>query len=118
MSALGASSAMWDSLKDALGPLALEIAESAILGCLEPNPISSCYEHELRSVHAVISGTGSGILARFPTPVNRNAFLCGCGDYTEDLPEEHLLVGYGFRHGSTTKVTSLYHVVGNANSVN
>ena len=31
----------------ALGHLALEIFESAFLGCLEPNPVSSCNEDEL-----------------------------------------------------------------------
>jgi hypothetical protein len=35
--------------------------------------------------------------------VNRNALLIGCLEYADDKPEEHLIIGYGFRHGSTTK---------------
>jgi hypothetical protein len=49
--------------------------------------------------------------------VNRNAFLIGCLEYADDKPEEHLLIGYGFRHGSTTKVESLHHIIGQTGSV-
>ncbi len=48
--------------------------------------------------------------------MNRNAFLLGCLGYTESRREEHLIVGYGFRHGSTTKVESLHHAIGDAGS--
>jgi hypothetical protein len=37
----------WQFLKRALGSLALEITESAVLGCFEPKPISKCYDDEL-----------------------------------------------------------------------
>jgi hypothetical protein len=100
--------------KGAIASLALEIAESAVLNCLEPNPITSCYDDELPRVRQKILAARGGKLARFSNhdPVNRNAFLIGCAEYADDKPEEHLLIGYGFRHGSTTKVQSLHHVIG------
>lgn len=104
-------------LKEAIGNFALEIAESAILGWLEPNPISSCYANELGRVCKAILRARNSQLVRFRNPVNRNAFLLGCGEYTDGKPEEHLLIGYGFRHGSTTKVESLHHAIGSAGSV-
>ncbi len=102
----------WQPVKDALGSLALEIAESAFLGCLEPNPVSRCYDEELPRVRRAILRTRDGSLARFRDQVNRNAFVLGCGAYTDGKPEEHLLIGYGFRHRSTTKVESLHHALG------
>ena len=41
----------------------------------------------------------------------------GCLDFTETLPEEHLIVGYGYRYGKTTKVERLHHVAGEERSV-
>ena len=101
----------------AWGRLLLGITESAILGCLEPNPITSCYEDELPRVRRAILQARDGELARFRDQVNRNAFLYGCLDYTKKCQEEHLLIGYGFRHGSTTKVERLHHAIGGTNSV-
>lgn len=101
----------------AFSRLLLKIAESALLGCLEPNPIASCYPHELPRVRGAILRARNGKLARFRGQVNRNAFLIGCRDYADDKPEEHLIIGYGFRHGSTTKVESLHHVIGAADTV-
>ena len=107
----------WQPVKDALGPLALEIAESAFLGCLEPNPVSHCYHDELPRVRRAILRARDGSLARFRGQVNRNAFVLGCGAYADGKPEEHLLVGYGFRHGATTKVECLHHAIGETNTV-
>lgn len=107
----------WQPFKETLGRLALEIAESAILGCLEPKPISTCYEEELPRVRKAILRALDGKLARFRNQVNRNAFLLGCLDYADSKPEEHLYIGYGFRHGSTTKVESLHHMIGGSRSV-
>lgn len=95
----------------------LGIAESAVLGCLEPNAISSCYEDELPRIRKAIQRARNSGLARFRGQVSRNAFLCGCLDYTKTCQEEHLLIGYGFRHGPTTKVESLHHAVGGTSSV-
>lgn len=107
----------WQPVKEAVGRLALEIAESAFLGCLEPNPVSGCYDDELPRVRRAILRGRDGGLSRFRGQVNRNAFVLGCGDYTDGKLEEHLLIGYGFRRGATTKVESLHHAVGAAGSV-
>jgi len=107
----------WQTVKDTIGRLALEITESAVLGCLEPMPVSGCYDDELPRVRRAILRARGGTLARFRDQVNRNAFLLGCGAYTDVKPEEHLLIGYGFRHGATTKVESLHHATGGAGSV-
>jgi len=107
----------WRPLKEALGRLALEITESAALSLLEPKPITSCYDDELRRVRRKILESRNARLARFRALVNRNAFLIGCGEYSHEKREEHLLIGYGIRHGSTTKVESLQHVIGGKGSV-
>lgn len=107
----------WQRVKEALGRLAIEIAESALLSCLEPHPISSCYENELPRIRRKILVARDGKLARFRDPVTRNALLIACRDYAAEKPEEHLLIGYGRRHGSTTKVNSLHHVIGGSSSV-
>jgi len=105
------------AFRDALGRFALEITESAVLGCFEPKPISGCYDDELPRARQAILRARDGKLARFRYQVNRNAFLIGCRDYSDEKPEEHLLIGYGFRHGSTTKVESLHHAIGEAGTV-
>jgi hypothetical protein len=107
----------WQPFKDAFGRLALEITESAVLGCFESKPISSCYDDELPRARKAILRARDGQLARFRDQVNRNAFLVACRDYSDEKPEEHLLIGYGFRHGSTTKVESLHHVLGETGTV-
>jgi hypothetical protein len=112
-----ASGVVRKAAKEAIGRFALEIAESAVLNCLEPNPISGCYSDELPRVRQAILRARDGRLARFRSQVNRNAFLLGCGAYTDGRPEEHLLIGYGFRHGATTKIESLHHATGTAGCV-
>jgi hypothetical protein len=107
----------WQAFKETLARFSLEVAESAILGCLEPNPISSWYDDELARVRRKILEARNGKLARFRDQANRNSFLIGCLQYADDKPEEHMLIGYGFRHGSTTKVESLHHVIGAAGTV-
>jgi hypothetical protein len=104
-------------MREALGQVALEIAESAILTWLEPKPRRSCYEDVLLRALEGIARAEDGRLTRFRNFVNRNDFLFACLDYTADRREEHLVVGYGFRHGSTTKVTGLHHVVGDLHAV-
>ena len=68
----------WQPLNEALGFLLLEIAESSVLGCVEPNPISCCYEGELPRVRKAILRARDGKLAHFRGQVNPNAFLLGC----------------------------------------
>ena len=114
---LSAPAPDWESLKIALGRLAVEVAESAMIGHFEPKPISSCYDDELPRARQAILRARDGKLARFRYQVNRNAFLIACRDYADQKPEEHLTIGYGSRHRSTTKVERLHHVVGQTSMV-
>lgn len=95
------------------------IGESMLLSCLEPDPVEfkRGHERDVPRVRAAIHRAGSEASARFRPPVNRNSFLLGCLDYTELRAKEHLIVGYGFRYGSTTKVETVHHVVGDRGSV-
>jgi hypothetical protein len=114
---LGMQSYPWDQLIKLLGPKGLELAESTILSRFEPCALSSCYDDELRRVRRALRGGLNGELVRLRRFVNRNAFLIACGDYTDSESQEHLIVGYGRRHGSTTRVASFHHVLGNTDSV-
>lgn len=97
----------------------LELGESALLGCIEQAPLrfTPSHERDVPKVRAAIRRAGSGIAAAFRSPVNRSAFLLGCLDYTESSAHEHLIVGYGFSHGSTTKIQRLDYVAGGRSSV-
>lgn len=97
----------------------IEVSESAVLSCLEPERIHFRREHEndVPRVRAAICRAKNGRLARFRPPMNRNGFLLACLDYTEHRENEYLVVGYGFRNGSTTKIESLHLVIGSTNSV-
>jgi hypothetical protein len=81
------------------------------------NKAKDCYDDELPRARQAILRARDGKLARFRYHLNRNAFLIGCRDYSDEKPDEHLLIGYGFRHGSTTKVESLHHATGDAGTV-
>jgi hypothetical protein len=50
-------------------------------------------------------------------PLNLNAFLFGCLDFTEAEPLEHLIIGFGTAAASTTRVEALSHTVGSTDSV-
>ena len=76
-----------------------KLVEAIILACLERNPVNFRAEHEgdVPRVRAAIKRGVTEKGAEFRPAVNRNPFLCGCLDFTESLPEEHLIVGYGYR---------------------
>ena len=117
MGRLHASDPTWGRLDETLKRKVLEIAQSAFLGCFEPGPLTGCYADERARARSGIGRAQGGRLARYRKPVNRNAFLIACLDYTSGRREEHLIVGYGFRHGSTTKVTGVHHAIGELHSV-
>ena len=90
------------------------LVEAIILACLEKNPIEfrDVDEAEVKRVQGAIKRGGTPSGAKFRHPATRKHFLCGCLDFTESLPEEHLIVGYGYRYGQTTKVERVHHVAG------
>jgi len=51
------------------------------------------------------------------SPLNRNAFLCGCIEATHGHGLEHLIVGFGRKHGKTTKVEQIAHNRGTPDTV-
>ncbi len=96
-----------------------DIAESALLSSLERSPIQFRPEHEegAERVLFAIERARAEEAAILHSPVNRNGFLLGCLAYTEERTREHLIVGYGFRQASTTKIEHVHHVVGGSDSV-
>lgn len=101
--------------------LAAEVVRNSLLAVFEPAVLQFTPMHEkdvARVAKAILRATKSDP-AWFPEarPVNRNGFLLGCLDYTEDLLEEHLIVGFGYRYGTTTKITHVMHNIGGRHSV-
>jgi hypothetical protein len=96
-----------------------ELATASIVSLFDPNPIGWTAQHEqdVRRVRRAIETATDQTTAKFKTPVNRNGFLLGCLDLTEREPVEHLILGYGFRHGSTTKISALHHAIGTEHQV-
>jgi hypothetical protein len=101
-----------------LTTLLAEIAESAVLSLLEPAPLrfAPVHERDVRRIRAAIKRGADGTLARL-RPTNRNAFLLGCLDLTEHEPKEHLIVGFGSRYGTTTKIDGASSISGRTDSV-
>lgn len=60
---------------------------------------------------------GPDALHKPRTPLNRNAFLCGCIEATHGHGLEHLIVGFGRKHGQTTKVEQIGHNRGTSDAV-
>jgi hypothetical protein len=98
--------------------LAKEVIGSAISSVFDPKPIAFKASDE--------AGTGpvrtgcckpDGTLHIFRSQMNRNAFLLGCHQVTSEAEVEHLIVGFGFLHGSTTVVEQMAHAVGTKDAV-
>lgn len=92
-----------------------KLIEAIILACLEKNPVDfrNVDDAEVERVQAVIKRATTPKGAAFRDPmVTRKHFLCGCLEFTEHLPEEHLIVGYGYRYGRTTEIERVHHVAG------
>jgi len=91
-----------------------KLIEAVILACLEKNPIDfqKVDETEVKRVRAAVKRATTAKGATFKYTVTRKHFLCGCLDLTDNLPEEHLIVGYGYRHGNTTVIERVHRVAG------
>lgn len=94
-----------------------EFLDPVLASAFDPDPIRFKARDEcgVRAVRGAVT-RASGALASF-CPLNRNAFLCGCLDLTDEESIEHLIVGLGWRHGPTTKVDQLAHATGSAGQV-
>ena len=96
-----------------------EVATAGIVSLFDPKPItwSGQHERDLRRIRPVIERATAETSTEFKKPENRNSFLLACLDLTEHEPVEHLIVGYGIRHGSTTRVASVHHAIGSQHQV-
>lgn len=98
-------------------PILRGLADSVLSRILDPNPISFRPEHAVGVKTVAAVGAVMHTKTMLPKLLVRNAFLRGCHELTATQRMEHLIVGFGTRHGSTTKIDSLFHCTGNATSV-
>jgi len=103
----------------AFSSIVKELAGSVLSSAFDPQPVRFKRTDEA-GIGPLRTGCNKpfGTLHSFRSQLNRNAFLRGCAEFTHEAPVEHLIVGLGFLHGSTTVVESMFHTVGDANSVN
>jgi hypothetical protein len=94
--------------------LDLSLIELIFLACIEGNPIDFRQVDEQqvsRALAAIKRATNPGG-AMLRHPITRKNLLCACRDFTENVPEEHLIVGQGYRHGNTTRIERIFHEIG------
>jgi hypothetical protein len=94
-----------------------EFLDPVLASAFDPEPVRfrSDDERGVRPIReAVRTANGAPVSIR---PLNRNAFLCGCLDLTHAQSIEHLIVGFGRKHRSTTKVDRLAYTTGSAGQV-
>lgn len=97
-----------------------ELMETGLSSLFDPNPVYFQSEHEkgVLPVRKLLDNPSSQTqIQKLQKKMVRNPFLCGCLDYTEDEPIEHLIIGYGVKRGKGTDIHSVQHVVGKKNSV-
>jgi hypothetical protein len=100
-------------------PLVQELVKNTLLSAFEPSPIAlpPCNEPELLRAKRLIKRAQGTALTSLKAPIKRSSFLGACLDLTDDEHHEHLIVGYGTRHGNTTKIDAVHHVLGEQHSV-
>lgn len=97
-----------------------ELTDAALSSLFDPNPVHFKPEHEkgVSSLRKLLDNPSSPTqIQKLPRKMVRNAFLCGCLDYTDNEPVEHLIIGYGAKRGIGTDIHSVRHTVGNKGSV-
>lgn len=98
-----------------------ELMETGLSSLFDPNPVHFKSEHEkgVAPLKRILKDSSTVVqIQKLPRKMVRNAFLCGCLDYTENELVEHLIIGYGMRRGIGTDIHAVQHVVGNKSSVN
>jgi len=96
-----------------------ELIDTFISSMFDPNPVQFKPEHE-RGVNIIrrLLLKPNAQIQKLPKKLIRNAFLCGCLDFTEHEQIEHLIIGYGNKRGAGTDITSIQHFIGTETSVN
>jgi hypothetical protein len=100
-----------------VSPLIRELS-SVVSSLLDPEPIlfRAADETGVRAVRRACKSLSEGT-THLRNELNRNAFLCGCLDFTEGEAVEHLIVGLGRKASTTTRVRRVLHSVGSARAV-
>lgn len=100
-------------------PKILDIIGTSISSLFDPNPVCFKKQHEngVKPLKKAIADNYPNQLITLKKPLIRNAFLCGCLDFTEDLPVEYLIIGYGKKRGRGTDVLQVEYAIGNKHSV-
>ncbi len=103
---------------DVPNALIRELIAAGLASLYDPQVIDFRRTHEVgvRPIRQLLD-LRADKMQKLRRPLSRNAFLCGCLDYTEDQPTEHLIVGYGIAAGRATRVGAVQHVIGEAGSV-
>lgn len=101
-----------------LDRLVRELFSVVVSGGFDPRPI--CFTGADEAGIAIVRAAcarGVGKVAELRCPLNRNAFLRGCFDVTAAEPVEHLIAGFGWREGSTTKIGAVVEWTGSEGAV-
>ncbi|MBL8020253.1 MAG: hypothetical protein JNM27_11355 [Leptospirales bacterium] len=95
-----------------------ELFTAFISSVVDPDPIHFRPENEkgVLPVRRILSN-GETEVQTLPRSIPRNSFLCGCLDFTENAPVEHLIIGYGTKKGLGTEVKAISHCIGSTNQV-
>lgn len=95
-----------------------ELVDAGLASLWDPNPVAFRPEHEagVRPLRRLLRRPTEAVQS-LTRPLARNAFLCGCLDYTEKEPIEHLIMGYGTLSGRTTWIEAVQHTIGSSGSV-
>jgi len=98
---------------DKINNFLIELLDTCLSSIFDPNPVCFKPEHEsgIKLLRNLLSRPTFEI-QKLSKKLVRNAFLCGCLDYTEHEPIEHLIVGYGVKRGIGTDIHAIQHVVG------
>ena len=97
----------------------LDIIDANISSLFDSNPAYFKKQHEkgVKPVRKTIEGNSINQLITLKKPLIRNAFLCGCLDFTENLEVEYLIIGHGVKRGIGTDISQVEYVIGDNNSV-
>jgi hypothetical protein len=103
---------------DALIPILRELLDTLPAKLLEPNPIVF-KRGNLKGVPPLQEFLRSGTpeIYSFRRSLARNDFLLGCLNWVYEQAKEHLIVGFGYRHGPTTRIVAAQHIEGEVGQV-
>lgn len=96
-----------------------ELLLSSTAAMFDPPPLTFTKDHrragDARLRRLLEQPTGEA--HSLAVSLNRSAFLAGCFANTVDAAVEHLIVGLGVVHGTTTKIRAARHEIGQSNRV-